>query len=701
MLWLGVVLLVATHHLLAHDAYPQRSTSPRFLLAIAAVLGLLGCLVAPGLYVLGAILAIVGVLSFGFGAIDEAAPKMGLAKRRRPEHESLLPVVLAVGPIGMLGIAVVQAASGQAALDGGVYWVFVAAGIVAPILLGLVIQLRLLRELLRPVVIVSAALVLILAAGLVVNPWRWGDLLGVFGTFACFAVILSLLGFAIAAADLRWRPPAVLLVLGQRRLPLLGILAVWAVGVALILPEPGYHDIRDEPLRAGTPPRVDVGGAWSEWLRRNRLPAPRAGERPRGVRVGVPLVVVAASGGGIRAAYWTARVVDCAIDQGAHKGCERGHDQARRVFLASGISGGSLGLASWAAHRVSGATDPGTRWVDERLGEDYFAPTWARTLFSDLPASLLRIGSPPDRGTVLERAWEQSWTPRQTDLRSLFEGPQPSTGPLTTPMLNLARVPDLPPLMFGGTSVTDGCRTSTSRLRGGASKQAAGCASRQSSAAGGRTFGATRDVFDACEGRDLRLSTAALLSARFPIISPAGRVACGRSDGPQVVDGGYFDNSAASPVQELWERLAPLVDAYNGRAKGHCVVPVLLQVDNAYVSTAPPSEASSRALFAPLTALIKTRSAREEGARQAAAIPFSSARLDDGSTVRGGAAPRTGVSRYVKIFPRVQPGAQAPLGWTLSEPSRDSLARAVEAGPNATALGQVRRWFRSSLRCVR
>jgi hypothetical protein len=712
MLWLGVVLLLVTDHLLAKEREPRRNASLVGMLVLCVALGALG-IAAPGLWVLAGILGALLVLSLFFLGMDGRPHRKSLMAKREPIAGSLVPVVLAMGPISMLGLAVVRAAAGEAALSGGVFWLFVVGGIVIPPLLGVLIQLVPRRGLV-PVVIASALIAAAVAVGLFVNPWRWGDLLGVIGIFACFAVILSLVGFAIAAVDLLWRPPPVLLVLGQRRLPILAIFALWAIGAALLLPARDYHDIRRLALRKGTPARVDVNGAWRDWLTRNGLGAPPATGAPvsAGARRGVPLVIVAASGGGIRAAYWTARVVDCAIDRRARPGCAGKPGSTRRIFAASGNSGGSVGLASWAAHRVSGDQQPGRVWVDNRLGEDYFAPAWARTLFADLPEGLLQAGARPDRGAVLERAWEQSWTHRQTSFASLFDGPQPSQGPLTAPMRDLSRrARDMPLLLFSGTSVTDGCRTNTSRLRADAlQKTTDRCASPDPFAAGDKrtlspraTFGATRDVFGACKSSDLRLSTAALLSARFPIISPPGRVACGQPDELQIVDGGYFDNSAASPVQELWARLAPLVDDFNRRSAGSCVVPVMLQIDNAYVSTAPPPDATPRALVAPLTALANARSARETGAEQATAISFGQPRLEDGSRPEARPAPGSGaraLDRYVQIFPRVQPGAQAPLGWTLSKPSRESLSAQVESKPNRDALSQVQRWFDRSLRCT-
>jgi hypothetical protein len=59
----------------------------------------------------------------------------------------------------------------------------------------------------------------------------------------------------------------------------------------------------------------------------------------------VPVVIVAAEGGGIRAPYWTALVLGELQDQAAGAGL----DFTRHVFAISGVSGGSLGAATFAA----------------------------------------------------------------------------------------------------------------------------------------------------------------------------------------------------------------------------------------------------------------------------------------------------------------------------------------------------------------
>src|SRR5205823_11248074 len=52
-------------------------------------------------------------------------------------------------------------------------------------------------------------------------------------------------------------------------------------------------------------------------------------------------------------------------------------------------------------------------------------------------------------------------------------------------------------------------------------------------------------------GCHIRLSTAAHMSARFTYVSPAGRF----PDGSHIVDGGYFENSAATAAYENATRI--------------------------------------------------------------------------------------------------------------------------------------------------
>ena len=531
--------------------------------------------------------------------------------------------------------------------------------------------------------------VVALAAGIVVtclvtwrvlaNPWRTADFLGALGVYAAAGCALALLA-TVVAVEHKWRPVPALVALRLQRLPVLAVLAAWAIAAAL-QDQGGYHDVR---TLTGPAAPVSLDDAWSDWV------AARDWEN----RTAVPLVLVAASGGGIRAAYWTAKAMDCAIDGRSHRACggfrNRGADA---VFLASGISGGSVGLAQWSANQLAG--NPGG-WVDHRLGEDFLAPALAWTLFADLPSALLHTDFGPDRAEVLERAWEQSWTDRDRSAAALLWRGGPRTDDTKLASGLGASGAKLPLLHFGSTSVRDGCRISVSRLDG---DEGGRCTDPAREVAFGKgVLSASVDAFDVCPDRDLRLSSAALLSARFPIVSPSGRLGpedCG--DEPLFgVDGGYFDNTAASPVLEIWDALEPKVLAFNREDTDRCIVPVLLQLDNSYVDpAAPDSPRRPLELAAPLQTFGATRAGREANSRQAAALRFGR-RFGDVRRVRAGAED---VVRYVHLFPQRHPGTTAPLGWTLSRPSMKSLRDQLYAGENAAELEEVRRWFHPRLRC--
>ena len=130
---------------------------------------------------------------------------------------------------------------------------------------------------------------------------------------------------------------------------------------------------------------MTLDAAWRRWVDVSRSVS------------AVPLVLVAAEGGGIRAAYWTARALDCAIDAD-YDSCgfvpEGDPGDPGSIFAASGVSGGSLGLVAYDAS-VRGREQG--NWADVRLGDDFVAATGAWMLFADLPNALIKLDFEPDR----------------------------------------------------------------------------------------------------------------------------------------------------------------------------------------------------------------------------------------------------------------------------------------------------------------
>jgi len=577
--------------------------------------------------------------------------------------------------------------------------------------------------------IVGLALALLLATTVLVvlNPLATGDALGTIAVFGIWLAGTAAVGYVLLRAEERFAPLPFFRVLGLRRTPLFALVIVWAV-LASALDTGGYHDIRTLSV-APRPPNETVTlfrapvegghtiGAWERWVGEHPLLASGHAPDAKGRRFAVPLIFVAAEGGGIRAAYWTARVLDCALDRGS--GCAGGSAQGTRalVFAASGASGGSLGLATYYTHSL--ASRRGRDWVDARLGGDYLAPTWAWTTFVDLPNALLRLNAGQDRAAVLEFSWEQSWTKEDTSF-SGFSWHHLSRGAFATRALFRSYLDArnrLPLLLLSGTSVGDGCRINNSVLEGDVESTAArdqlarDCLATGPFEANGSspedavrwTFAATHDLVDIlCRDRDVRMSTAALLSARFPYLSPSGRI--GRCHHPSwsvsTVDGGYFDNSGASPLVELWARLAPAVRKFNATHGGACIVPVYLQVDNYYKGASTVrTEARVGQAFVPPATFLAIWTGREANARQAAAIEFSQRNEFRATLSRGGTRPQI-VPRYAHVYPRVHPGTEAPLGWVLSEASMRDLTQQLRDPGNVAELAKVRAWLDPRLRCA-
>jgi len=282
-----------------------------------------------------------------------------------------------------------------------------------------------------------------------------------------------------------------LLDLGRRtRVPVLFLAFTLAAALAALRDRavtPDNHDLQRLPpgLRA----RPDVETAFLRFLGA----AGPLGEEP------VPVVLVAASGGGISAAYWTATVLGDLADASPRF--------AERVFALSGVSGGALGLLAYAAagQGTAGcralATPPGAPPPDGlrtclqlALGGDFLGPALGAMLYPDLLQRFLPVPLFADRAAALEAAWEARW-------RAVF-----GDGRLAGPFLDLW--PDgrsWPALLLNGTSLNGGGRLVVSNLQLGAD-----------------WVGGDHADLLALLGGDISASAAAGSGARFPYIGPLG-----------------------------------------------------------------------------------------------------------------------------------------------------------------------------------
>jgi hypothetical protein len=656
------------------------------LLALTVVLRLAGA-GGMGFLALGLVLLGIAALSYPIRGLQAAAPTL-------PKKVwDGAPALLASLPLTLLGLAAVRASVFELVYARNKeYALLVVIGLLFQALgwsayIAAVRRFPTEEHLRRNAwpLWVAAALVAISAVAVWIDPVQTGDFFGTISVLGVFLIGTALFGYFVLTFERSWLAPQFFLFFGLRRFPVFLILIAWALGAAALDPG-GYHNARTID-RTGAAHPVTLSGAWNSWLARQ--PAQPA----------VPLVFVAAEGGGIRAAYWTARVLDCTMRADLDScGYEPrgGPGQPRSIFAASGVSGGSLGLVSYVA--AVRRNEQGN-WPNDRLGEDFIAPTGAWMLFADLPNSLFKLDFRPDRAGVLEEAWEDAWG-----------SPSPLAEGLFATWATDSRVPLL---LLNGTSVQDGCRLNGSILDADVEEAPRGKALRARDCLSMDAFGpgstgnsstaslaATHDLVDLlCADQDVRLSTAALLSARFPWVSPAGRIPrCGTSFAVFSVDGGYFDTSAASTIQELWSHLEPLVAEHNASGATPCVVPVLLQLDNHYKeprnsgASGRPSEAA-----VPLRTVRAARDARENDARQAAALLFSERRAASVAASVDGVP----LVRFAHLFPRAHPGTSAPLGWALSQASMDDLTEQLREPANQEELREIRRWFSPDLACAR
>jgi hypothetical protein len=242
----------------------------------------------------------------------------------------------------------------------------------------------------------------------------------------------------------------------------------------------------------------------------------------------VPMFIVATAGGGIRAAYWTATILEKLEEDFAAEGGARPY-----LFAISGVSGGSVGATAFEAALTKRdestskcmVGDAACPRATEFLTQDFLAPALANWIFVDAPASFLPDFGQGDRGSVLERSFEQASDGLLArpflDLFPYGEGAMSNGGPAP---------PWLPILLLNGTHEETGNRIIAGHVR------------------------IDRNVFldslDALHvlGTDVRASTAAHNSARFTYVSPAGDL--GHRNG-SVIDGGYFENYGALSALEL------------------------------------------------------------------------------------------------------------------------------------------------------
>jgi hypothetical protein len=213
--------------------------------------------------------------------------------------------------------------------------------------------------------------------------------------------------------------------------------------------------------------------------------------------------------------------------------------------------------------------------------------------------------------------------------------------------------------------------------------------------------------------RGIDTITAALLSARFPYITPSGVVnGCGNMSGKQVeqyVDGGYADSTGLATIADLAPELMAAVRQYNAAelastAAGHpvtLVVPVTIYLGSSPqpepVTGAPPGAPPQ--MFIPVASSASAAHAQLDGStallqQVSAATADWMACAAPGKTAPGkvadyqaatyhmcmqdqAAAAAKVPQQLIMVVPRKYPTVAAPLGWVLSAASQAALTSGV------------------------
>jgi Patatin-like phospholipase len=255
-----------------------------------------------------------------------------------------------------------------------------------------------------------------------------------------------------------------------------------------------------------------------------------------------PVFLALADGGASRSGYWVASVLSKLEDS------SRGNF-SQHLFCLSGASGGSAGNAAFFSLLRSKdqllnkdtTGQPYYHAATEYLQADFLTFTLARMLGPDVMRHILPLRRIDDRAAALAHALETASGKRSFLYDSLAVPfsqiiTQKNQAGYHLPVLciNTTRMQDASPAVISNIDLSD------------------------------NAFNKRVDVLNLLnEEKDMKLSSAVVLGASFPYVSPAGRIdtkvvlvdSAGKertvTEPQYFVDGGYFDNSGAGVVNEM------------------------------------------------------------------------------------------------------------------------------------------------------
>ena len=453
----------------------------------------------------------------------------------------------------------------------------------------------------------SISLLASLALGLIMPPTFLPDRLGSISVVAISLTILVVVFSTIYDWSL------------QNKIPGITILTV------LIVVSSNFNFNDNHRFRQFSKPEKSVlpalESSFQQWLA-NRPDLDRFSNKP------YPVYIAAAQGGGIYAAYHAATAFT--------KLTEYFPSFPQHIFAISSVSGGSLGASAFSSLvKFGGISGESLSQTASKLfSSDLLTPLLTMGLFPDLIQRFMFFPIYDwDRGTGLEVAFEKAWDklslPNQDNplRQSFYQHWQPQ---------GIA-----PALVLNTTVVETGDRLAISPFQINLPNK--------------------ENIAIDEPDLDLKLSTAAGLSARFPYFTPVGWYQRSKDKSKlHLADGGYFDNSGIPTALDIGRSLQ--------RLKGYGTtfeIVYLSLIDGQF--NEPTTQLKSVGLnevLSPVRALFSARKSRSRSAVELSTF-----------TVNDGIDDPLKYKFRTLFLKKSGDGIKLPLGWLISDRSRKFIDR--------------------------
>ena len=355
------------------------------------------------------------------------------------------------------------------------------------------------------------------------------------------------------------------------------------------------------------------------------------------------VILVAAEGGGIRAAYWSANVL-AALEK------EIGPDFYHSIFAMSGASGGSVGVTMYtAAHEANTQNTDYQSTVNNICASDFLSSLTSGFVYADVVQRLLPY---PFKSNCRARFLEAAFSTH-------FDAQTNNSGQLNKGLSNLSSTAPL--LLLNAAHVESG-------------KKAILCNDKLDTE---HYFLKTTDVLHDLQA-DVPLKAAASASARFPIVTPPALLLnpVTNTRNGHLIDGGNIDNTG---LHSLWQLLRELrASEDTATVKSDFLV---LYLSNGSNLESNPTTLGATYEMAPIFGFVSA------WATQSISKPFDSQLLTSDLN-----------AKMLRIDLDYNPNrAVLPLGWFLSENAHKELQYQInqlDTGLNKNAIYELKAFMK-------